>query len=108
MDVDHITPEILNNWLKSDQAILFDVREPAEYIAEHIQQALNLPLAEVSSDLIDLPELKNKKLVFQCKTGRRSMSACEKLQDANGKFSIYNLEGGIVAWKEYGLPTVAK
>lgn len=94
----------LNKWLKSGEAVLIDVREPAEYRSEHIKEARNLPLSEVSIDEAHLPEHRQKKLVIHCKSGKRSMMACEKLKSENAPFDIWNLEGGIEAWKAANLP----
>ncbi|MCL4149363.1 UNVERIFIED_CONTAM: hypothetical protein GTU68_067130 [Idotea baltica] len=67
-----------------------------------IEHARNLPLSKVNIDDAHLPEHKHKKLVIHCQAGKRSMMACEKLADA--PFDVWNLEGGILAWKDAGLP----
>ena len=47
---------------------------------------------------------KDKTVMVYCRTGRRSADAAGKLA-AEGYF-VFNLEGGIVAWKEAGKETV--
>lgn len=91
-------------WLEDNEAVLIDVREPAEYRAEHIAQAQNLPLSLVTLSSVHLPEHKGKKLVVQCLSGRRAQMACEKLMAENPPFDVWNLEGGINGWKEAKLP----
>ena len=47
---------------------------------------------------------KNKPIIVQCRSGMRSAIAASILQ-AQGFESVSNLEGGIQAWQESGLPT---
>jgi rhodanese-related sulfurtransferase len=77
-----------------------DVREPAEYQAESIKGATLVPLSGVSKAA--LPDFSGKKLVIHCMRGARGGSACEKLLAEDPNLEIYNLEGGINAWKDAG------
>jgi len=95
------TPRTLATWLKDGKAVLIDVREPAEYNSMSIKHARNLPLSQITIDEAHLPKHRHKKLVIHCQSGKRSMMACEKLVDA--PFDVWNLEGGILAWKDAGL-----
>jgi rhodanese-related sulfurtransferase len=100
MAIKTIDSNTLKNWLDKDEAVLVDVREHAEYEAEHIQGAILLPLGKVSK--ATLPQVAGKKLVFQCKAGKRGGMACEKLLAEMPDLEIYNLEGGITAWTQAG------
>ncbi|MGE3623583.1 MAG: rhodanese-like domain-containing protein [Bdellovibrionales bacterium] len=95
-----VTAAQLKEWLDKDQAVLVDVREPAEYRAEHIPGAILLPLARI--DRNTLPAHTGKKLVFQCRSGKRGGMACDKLSSLGGGMDVYNLDGGIVTWSEAG------
>jgi rhodanese-related sulfurtransferase len=54
-----------------------------------------------------LEDLKDKEVIVYCRSGRRSMLACQIL-DQMGFKDTYNLEGGILAWiNKYGLQKVA-
>ena len=99
-------PTTLNKWLDADKAILIDVREPLEYQIEHIKQATNIPLSTIYLEHVTLPENKGKKIVIQCRSGARSMSACKKIIEADDSIELYNLEGGILAWGQQELPTI--
>ena len=44
-------------------------------------------------------------LIVYCRSGARSRQACEILAQHN--FTVFNLEGGITAWKAAGYPTTA-
>lgn len=100
MPIKTIDAGTLKNWLDRNEAVLVDVREPAEHEAEAIPGAMLLPLANVSSTA--LPETAGKKLVLHCKAGKRGGMACEKLLAENPDLEVYNLEGGITAWAQAG------
>ena len=101
MPVSSIDANTLKTWLKNGEAVLVDVREPAEHHAEKIPGAVLVPLASVSK--ATLPEYKGKKLVVHCLAGKRGGTACEKLLGEDPSLEIYNLEGGIKAWTGAGL-----
>ena len=82
-------------------AFALDVREPEEYAAGHIAGARLLPLGQLSSRQGDLP--KDQTIVVICRSGRRSGEAVRALQRA-GFTTAYNLEGGMIAWRDAGLP----
>lgn len=82
----------LKKWMDQKQAVLVDVREPAEFSTEHIDGALLLPLSKFEP--VQLPAYNGLKLVVQCKSGMRSRQAAEKLL-ASGVTEIWQLEGGI-------------
>lgn len=90
----------LKQWLDNDEAIVIDVREPAEFNGGHIKQAMLISLGQISID--KLPELGNKKLVLQCKSGMRSSNACTKLLQEDPELTLFNLDGGILAWQQAG------
>jgi len=90
----------LKKLIDSNDVVLIDVREPGEYNAENIDQATLIPLAEVNLKV--LPEIGDKKLVIHCRSGKRSMAACERLFEEDHDLEVYNLEGGILAWAASG------
>lgn len=102
MALQTIDAPTLKRWLDTGEAVLLDVREPAEYQAEHIAGATLLPLAAVSQSA--LPAYAGKKLVIHCRKGGRGGSACEKLLAQDPALDLYNLEGGISAWVGAGYP----
>jgi len=102
MTIQPVDPQTLNRWLNNGEAILVDVREPAEYASEHIKDSTLVPLATVRRDA--LPDRAGRKLVIHCRKGMRGQSACEKLREQLPDVDIYNLAGGIEAWMAAGLP----
>lgn len=102
MSVKTVDAVTLKGWIDSGEAVVVDVREPAEYAAESIACATLLPLAAISK--ASLPNYRGKKLVIHCRKGGRGGSACEKLLAEDPNLDIYNLEGGINSWIEAGYP----
>jgi rhodanese-related sulfurtransferase len=82
-------------------AVLIDVREPAEFEAEHIEGARLFPLS--TFDPNRLP--KDVPLIFNCGIGKRSAMAVARAQQA-GYAHDAHLAGGLAAWKAAGLQTV--
>ncbi len=100
MPIKTIDVGTLKRWMDSGEAVVVDVREPAEHAAENIAGATLLPLGGVTKNA--LPETAGKKLVIHCRSGKRSTSACENLLAEDPNLEIYNLEGGISAWGAAG------
>ena len=80
---------------------LLDVRTPAEYSSEHIDNAKNVNWN--GSDFVtQANQLDKTKPVFvYCKVGGRSSQAADKLAELGFK-EIYNLDGGIMKWNAAG------
>ncbi len=100
MPIQTINAATLKSWLDKGEAMLVDVREPAEHNAQSIPGAASIPLANVCART--LPDNGGKKLVVHCKAGKRGGAACEKLLAESPDLEIYNLEGGIGAWAQAG------
>jgi len=82
--------------------VLIDVRQPQEYLQEHIPGALLMPLAELEAKRSGLP--KDKDFIFYCKSGARSqMAAMMTIDSKITSKNIYNLKGGIMAWSDMTL-----
>ena len=99
MTIKHIDAQTLKQWLTNDEAILIDVREPAEHKTANIPSAILKPLGSICCS--DIPKSR-KKIVLHCQKGMRGTNACQKLFAENNDIEVYNLEGGIEAWKQAG------
>lgn len=80
--------------------LLLDVREGFELGICQIEGNLNIPLGQLPGRLGELAAWKDKLVVCQCKSGRRSMKALDTLVK-HGFTKVVNLEGGILAWGEH-------
>ena len=89
-------------WLDAREAILLDVREAQEYDFENVPGALLLPLSFLEAD--SFPALGGAKVIVMCAVGKRSAAAQKQLAES-GIANLYNLAGGIDAWKKAGYET---
>lgn len=103
MKFQNITAVEAKKWLDEDQAIIIDVREPAEFASKHIENATLLSLGTININ--DLPKT-DKKIIIQCQKGSRGNSACVKLTDQDESVVVYNLTGGIESWEQEGFTVV--
>jgi rhodanese-related sulfurtransferase len=82
-------------------ALVLDVREPAEYAHGHVPGAVNLPQAELASRISELPL--DHPIIAICQTGYRSLRAAQFLKQM-GFEHVTNVAGGTAAWAEAGKP----
>jgi adenylyltransferase/sulfurtransferase len=96
--VRRITAGALNELLREARAQaprLVDVREVHEFSAGHLEGAVNIPLGELPRRLAEIAP--DDAPVFICRSGGRSLAACELALRA-GIAAPANLEGGLLAW----------
>ncbi|SHE87977.1 rhodanese-like domain-containing protein [Flavisolibacter ginsengisoli] len=96
----NITVEELKAKMEKGDAInLIDCREPHEYEEFNIGGKL-VPLGKIQTMQIeDIEDLKEEEVIVHCRSGKRSMMACMIL-DQMGFKNTFNVEGGMLAWKE--------
>ena len=78
-----------------------DVRTVAEYSEEHIPGSININVLdnEFGTNIEELLQ-KDRPVAVYCKSGRRSRNAANILVKKG--FKVYNLDKGILDWKELG------
>lgn len=107
-----MTYETLNakdalNMVEKGDAVLIDVREPEEFTESHIPYAMSLPMSKIDGMFHHLTFPADKAIIFHCKMGGRSARVCDYVtQTIKPDQTIYNLDGGILAWDEADLITV--
>ena len=80
---------------------LIDVRTTKEYAEGHLQGAENIDVK--AADFAErIRDIKGTVAVY-CRSGKRSLMAAEQL--AKQGCTVYNLDGGILAWQKAGKPT---
>ncbi len=89
--------------LLREGAVLLDVREPEEIAAGRVEAAVAIPLGELAPRLSELS--RGSRIVVVCRSGSRSTVAAHAL-NADG-FDAFNLDGGMLAWRDAGLPIVS-
>lgn len=89
--------------ISNPEVVILDVRTPKEYAAGHIKGAILIDWYEsnfMEQAMKQLP--KDKTIAIYCRSGRRSAEAAAQL--AIRGFKLVNLKGGIIAWKNEGMP----
>lgn len=94
-----LSPHDLADQLAAQRVTVIDVREPMEYAGGHIAGSLNVPLSRIPQ--ADLPR---GPLVLVCHSGNRSAQALAQLLRQGHPYPLADLEGGIPAWQQAGLP----
>lgn len=86
---------------------MVDVREPHEYAEVHASGVRLIPVNSVMGEVKQIRDFAGgKEVLFICKSGQRSALAAEFATAAGLEdLSLYNVEGGTLAWVEAGLPT---
>ncbi len=97
-----LTPQEVAQGLKDGHVVLVDVREPKETAAERFPGAVLVPLS--AFDPATIPAPPGSRVVFACRSGRRSVTASLAAQEQGFDYDAH-LAGGILAWKAAGLPT---
>ena len=89
--------------LEKKSVVVIDVRTPQEYLFEHIEGALNAPMAFVNG--ADLPSQEGRPIVLHCGSGLRSERVAKQyLSGVGGR--IAHLEGGFAKWKDAKRPYI--
>lgn len=90
--------------IESSDVVLLDVRTADEYNDGHIPNAINIDVKKesfIEEAKSTLPA--DKTIAVYCRSGKRSANAAGML--AKEGYKVVNLEGGIMAWKDAGMPT---
>jgi hydroxyacylglutathione hydrolase len=84
--------------------LVLDVRQPAEWHAGHIPEAVHITGAEIVRRADEIP--RDKSVAVICGSGYRSSVAASVLQ-ARGHRRVMNVLGGMTGWEAEGLPTTS-
>ena len=101
-EVKDLTVEEVKAGVDAGEIVLVDVREPHENANERIPGGFLNALQ--SFDAAALPDPEGKRVVFYCRSGRRSVTASQMAQAAGLPYDEH-MAGGILAWKEAGFDT---
>lgn len=87
----------------NDDAYVLDVRTAGEFREGYIGNAVNVSVTELAAKMNTLPKDKTAPVLVYCLSGARSARAAGMLVK-NGYTQVFNLAGGLNAWKSAGLP----
>ena len=89
--------------INREKAVVIDVSDAEEFALGHINNAKNVPFAQLEDKLASQVKNKELPLILVCSSGARSnraVSVAKKLGFAN----VQALAGGLKSWKEANLP----
>jgi len=95
-----ISPETFAKELNADSLVV-DARKPGEFEAEHVENAINLPLDNVNENFQSVP--KDKDFFLHCAGGYRSVIMASILK-SRGIHNMINVEKGMNGIKQTSVP----
>jgi len=95
--MNQVTAQELKNWIENKKDfLLVDIREGWERELFNIG-GLHIPMGDLLSKQSDIPT--DTDVVLYCEKGIRSVIAIQRMEGL-GFHNLYNLRGGMKAWKE--------
>ena len=89
--------------INHQDAVLLDVRETKELEGGKLPNAVQIPLSQLDARAAELAKRTGRPIIVYCARGQRSRMAGAGLAKL-GFTEIYQLNGGVRAWKDAGLP----
>ncbi|MBP6058148.1 MAG: rhodanese-like domain-containing protein [Nitrosomonas sp.] len=105
--VKEIDTRVAVQLINYQEALVLDVRDDSEYAAGHLPNSKHIPSEKIEERWIELQKFKEKPIVVIYRGGIRSNHASLVLKK-NGFAQVFNLMGGIDAWKRASLPVVKR
>jgi len=100
--------EMIDDNVNYPNLIVLDIRLDFEYMTDHLEDSWWIPwnttTLSYNGGEIALNGYENIEIIVYCRTGSRSASGSQFLVNA-GFTEIYNMLGGIEAWRAAGYPT---
>ena len=100
----------LTTLVNSEDAVVVDLRDKADFDAGHIVDAVSIPFSKwqsqnTSGGETELGKYKDRPIVLVCKMGQQSSHVARKI--ANDDYAaVYRLSGGLAEWQSAQMPLV--
>lgn len=98
--IQSVTPETFAQDMATGNRKIVDARKPGEFEAEHIENAINLPLDNVNSNFHEVP--KGDDFYIHCAGGYRSVIMASILK-SRGIHNLVNVEKGMAGIRNTGM-----
>jgi hydroxyacylglutathione hydrolase len=98
--IDSLSPQKLAGLWQKNKITIIDVRKPGEFLSEHIEGAINLPLDTINGHIAGLDT--KEYYIVHCAGGYRSMIFNSILR-ARGFENLIDVKGGFKAISESGV-----
>jgi len=107
INLKEVSPLEATQLLNHQDAVLLDVREPQEYQDGFLPNSIRIPLGSLSEKAAQLDKHRERPIIIVCRSGNRSAQAGRMLKKM-GYETVYNLGGGLHAWRTANLPISKK
>lgn len=107
--------DLEERYIENPSLLLLDIREPYEFSAMHIKNSINVPRGvletaceyDYEETIALLVEARDKEVIVACRSGNRSIFACEVMQKM-GYQNVASLKTGLRGWSDYEQPLFDK
>jgi rhodanese-related sulfurtransferase len=91
---------------RDSSIVVLDVRTEEEFTSStgRLPRALLIPVQDLEKRIGELSPYKQRTILVYCRSGRRSRNGAALLE--KNEFNAMNIEGGILEWKNSGLPVL--
>jgi rhodanese-related sulfurtransferase len=101
--VQKVSPAEAVQLINRQDGVVVDVRDPNDFRAGHITNALNVPFSEFKDRMRELEKYKQRPLIVTCRGGERAVKGAVMLRQ-RGFANVRVLAGGMAAWERSQLP----
>lgn len=98
-----ISPQRAAQMLNREQAVIVDLREPAEFRKGHVVDAINIPYASLKQRMAELDPYRDRPIVLMCRLGQHAGAAGKQLAAA-GFGQVFRVGGGVTEWQHQQMP----
>ena len=102
-----VAHKMIQDNINNPDFVIIDVRSEDDFKREHLKNAVNIRYTDSDYNEVMQQNGKEKMYLFYCLSGVSSRIAMQKLMPF-GFHKIYNLEGGIMDWKDAGFEVITE
>jgi len=103
--IEDLSPAEAKSEIDAGGVALVDTREPHEYEEAHIEGGRLVPPRLLRDEISSVVPDRSQRVILYCRSGNRSGKAAQEVSEL-GYENVANVDGGILAWQEQGLPVV--
>jgi sulfur-carrier protein adenylyltransferase/sulfurtransferase len=103
--IEELSPAEAKREIDTGGVVLVDTREPHEYEEAHIEGGRLVAPGLLRDEIASVVPDRAQRVVLYCRSGNRSGKAAQEMAEL-GYENVANVDGGILAWQEQGLPVV--